>query len=423
MGLLSRLFPPGASEKASADLTRPKRENPLRALGYQLVSFASGGARPVSYKSAIKADEAMRNPISYRCIDKIGLAVQSVSWYVEDENNPAPLNSMSRNQDAKVQALEKVLNDPNPSMTGAQLRYWMAITYAVYGRVLLKIGVLNGRINAIYPLDPAAVEIKTDIYGNITQFIYGTASEKTTMPSFQTVRRDSQGRPLSSFAVQIVKPNLSPLTDILGGNTALNSIGIPSDIVNLLLQRAHDTADNNPNVRHVIVTDPMMTIDEEDRLRDNLDNSKVGESDSGDIMVLRGSNAQLMTLDDGLSDLHKKVPLDDMGRMIAGAFGVPVALLGFAGVDGSKFANNYIESRLSFFEDTIIPGYVVPLEDALTSFLTEDGYRVKFDRDTIPALQERRIETAVELSKVTFLSDDEKRELAGFMPRGRINDD
>jgi len=105
-----------------------------------------------------------------------------------------------------------------------------------------------------------------------------------------------------------------------------------------------------------------------------------------------------------------------MTRQIAGVFGVPIALMGLGSADAAKFANNYQESRLSFWQDTIVPCYLSPIAAGMTQALCPPGARIQFDLDAVPALWQGRSKLGESLSKVGFLTDDEKREILGYEP-------
>jgi phage portal protein BeeE len=105
-----------------------------------------------------------------------------------------------------------------------------------------------------------------------------------------------------------------------------------------------------------------------------------------------------------------------MTRQIAGVFGVPVALLGLGSADAAKYASNYVESRLSYWQDTVVPCYLIPIAAGMTQSICPPGARICFDLDAVPALWEGRANLGKTISQVTFLSNNEKREILGFEP-------
>jgi phage portal protein BeeE len=109
-----------------------------------------------------------------------------------------------------------------------------------------------------------------------------------------------------------------------------------------------------------------------------------------------------------------------MTRQVAGVFGVPIALLGLGSADAAKYANNYEQSRLAFWQDTIVPGYLKPTAAGLTAMLCPSGARIMYDLDAIPALWAGRAMLGATLSKVNCLTTDEKRDILGFKPEPKL---
>lgn len=399
---------------------RKPSDDPNASILKRFTNFVRPSA---TYGEALEARAAMKHIVAYRCLDKLATTFQGVTLYIErDPNVPKSF----RTTQTKMDALEETLRNPNTNMNGKQLQYWLALVWACYGRIPLKIGVssMSGGPNGVYPLDPALTEAKYSKSGEIYAYSYGKGSDALTMPSLAKAERTSRGLgeesavfPSVAFAHEIVRPNIQGIADLRNANnSALNAIGLPASVITLLLQRAHDTASGHPNSKYIVATEKTLTEPQKATLRNAIENRQVGEEESGNVLILGNTKVQVEKLDNNLSDIHSKMPLDDMSRHVAGAFGVPIALLGFAGADGSKFANNYEESRMSFYEDTIVPGYCVPIAGGLTECMCPEGYIVKADLDSIPALQDKRARRAKDLVSIDFLTLDEKRELCGYGP-------
>lgn len=377
--------------------------------------FTAGTAKSVvSYANVVAANKAMEHPVAFRCLDKIGLTVQSVKWDVgvDPQNRNLSEGGFSSEQ---RKALQQVLQRPNPTMSGAQLRYTAALSWACFGRMAFKVSVMgDGRVNAIWPLGIPFLKQKFDNYGNVTTFEYGNEAGKETIPSFQTVAKNEKGRPISSYAFIIVKPSINGAMNFDVQNTPLQAIGLPTALYDALMIRALESADGTPNSKWLVTASRDLDDGQAKDVKEGIEDTKPGGDKGGEIIFVAGTDVKVQEIKNDLSDIHSKVPLDDQARTIAGNFGIPIALLGFAGADGSKFANNYDESRKAFFEDTIEPGYLTPLEDGFSMFLCGAGYRVIFDRDSIPALRKSRADIAATYDKVTFLDESEKREVTGW---------
>src|SRR4029077_10334605 len=155
---------------------------------------------------------------------------------------------------------------------------------------------------------------------------------------------------------------------------------------------------------------------QKEALEKHLAASAPGEDESGQVLFLFNTTIKVDKLDNQLADIHSKIPLDDMTRQIAGVFGVPVPLLSLGSADAAKYAGNYVEARLAFWQDTILPCYLAPIAAGMTQVICPPGARITFDLDAIPALWKGRAELGETLSKVNFLTATEKRGVLDFEP-------
>ena len=98
-------------------------------------------------------------------------------------------------------------------------------------------------------------------------------------------------------------------------------------------------------------------------------------------------------------------------REIALAFEVPPQLLG---IPGDATYANYREANAAFWRGTVIP-LARKTAGALTGWLGGrfDGIRVEADLDAVPALQPERDALWARLSAASFLTDEERRRMAG----------
>lgn len=366
----------------------------------------------VSYPEVINAAAAMRHPVIARCVDIIAKSVQSVNWYAEEDPDAT---AGERNGKAQIiSGLNDVLREPNDRMTGESLRYWMSQNYALYTRVPMLVGVgAANKPNAVYPLNAAVVQATTNDRGLTTEYEYGTGNDAVRYP---TRRKAAEGKP---WLYEIARPNLEGTTttqSMLSSGGILSSIVLPAEIIKLLLRRAIDTAAGHPNTKYVVITEKTLTKKQKQDLQEHVENMAPGADESGNILFLSNTTATIEKLDNSLADIHSKVPMDDMTRMIAGAFGIPIALVGLGAADAAKFAGNYSESRRVFWADTILPGYLAPFATGMTRAIAVPGVRIRFDLDSIDALRDHNVANAAKLEPVTFLSNDEKREMVGFAP-------
>lgn len=385
---------------------RDPKDEPTR---HVLAGWYAGKRPSATYSETINGEAALKHFVAGRCMNKIASAVQTVEWYVE------PIKGEGKNGTEKKK-LEDVLASPNDQMTGGQLRFWMALSWVAFGRVPFKVGVgTSGVANGIYPLRAGMFRSKINTVGQLTGYEYGNAQK----PSQLLTRRDAEVRgKREAYAAQIVKPNLIASTIEGQNNSPLAAIGLPCHITQKLLERAADTADGHPNTKYIVSTEQTLSKDQFNEVRDDIEGREPDGDGSGNVLILDGVKVNVEKLDNGLEDIHSKMPMDDMARVIGSNFGVPLPLLGITSQDAGKYGNAINEARRSFYEDTIIPEYLIPMQEGLTEAIAPKGYRIKFDLDSIDALAEGRVAKAKDLESISFLTEDEKRELCGFGPRG-----
>lgn len=362
----------------------------------------------ISYENAITAENAMAHPFVFFCLKTVAQAFATVEWYAEaDPESSTPAGKRAIDQ------MNALLQKPNLNFSPYQLRFWMALNYACFGRVPFKVGLTVEKFpNGIYPLAVKDVKENTDQRGLVVSYTYGLGEGAEKLP----VRdKAADGKP---YAYEIATPTISGQVDFATNVTPLRSIGLPSTIIRQLMQRAADTASGHPNMKYVISSEKTITEPQKQAMREHIEESKPAGEQSGNILFLSGLTVKIDELDNDLSDIHSKMPTDDMCRMIARAFGIPNALVGLGAADGAKFANNFDGSRASFYEDTIIPGYCSPIATGLTAALCPPGMLIKFDIDGIPAIGAARATRAKDIDQLGFLTIDERRELAGYKPVG-----
>ena len=374
-----------------------------------------GKVAVISYPDVVNAAEALRHPVIARCVDIISKAVQSVSWFAEVD--PDATADERANQARTIQNITNLLRSPNDRMTGENFRYWMAQNYALYARVPFVVGQgAAGGANGLYPLNARLVTAVASSRGLLASYEYGQGED---MKPYPTRRGAVNGEP---YIYEVARPKLDGTfmgngTGLDMSNSLLCAIALPAQIISLLLRRAIDTASGHPNTKYIVVAEKTLTKKQKEELAEHVENMAPGQEESGNVLILYNSNAQVHKLDNSLADIHSKMPMDDMTRLIAGAFGIPIALVGIGAADAAKFAGNYAESRRVFWADTVIPGYLVPFASGMTQAICPPGVRVRFDYDSIDALRDHNIGNAQKLETVSFLSNNEKRELTGFAKR------
>jgi hypothetical protein len=372
------------------------------------------GVMTIKWDDYIAVEEGLRHPIVYRALTKIAESVQQCRWFVEVD--PYALPSERQGKERQIKDLQALLESPNPDLTAAQLRFWMGLNYASYGRVPVKIAmsaISPDRPSGIYPLEAKKVRAKINQRGTVAAYIYGEGEAQQEWPAKSEFNPASHKQ---GFVGQIWKPGLKGYQDREDINNPLKAIGLPAQVIRSLLTRAIKSAEGHPNVRYLVTCGKTITAPQLAALKKHLsEDSNTGGVNSGTVPILQNAaDIAIHKLDNDLSDIHSKVPNDDMARLIFGAFGIPLAISGIGASDAAKFTGNFKDSRLSFWQDTLIPAYISPIFQGLTKMICPPGLRISPDLDAIPAFMDARIEAMKNISFVSFLTTDEKRELFGW---------
>jgi phage portal protein BeeE len=399
--MLSYLF-----KKAPERIASDEPVSPIYFMAGQPVRFLSSAA-------AMTAEIAVRKvPQLYRITNFVSSAIQSVPWYCEVDNDVVAMEQAGA---SSIKAINSLLKSPNDSFTATNLQYWIALNLLLYARAHFKVGVSSsGLPNGIYPLAAKYIRGILNNRGTVEKYEYGLNEEsKSILPTRRTAEKTGGG---VAYAAEISFPSITGLVEYNKTPAAIESITLPIMIIQALMQRAFDTASGHPNVKYIITAEKTLTVQQKEAVKKHLEEAAPGNEDSGNILFLYNTSITVHKLDNDLNDIHSKLPLDDMTRQIAGVFGVPIALLGLGSADAAKYANNYAESRLSFWQDTIVPCYLRPIATGMTAALCPAGARICFDLDDIPALWEGRAKLGQVLGTVPFMTDNEKRATLDFEP-------
>lgn len=371
------------------------------------------GVAIIKWSDHMAADAALKHPIVRTALNKLAESVQQVPFKVMKDPNASDADQ--KGKEGFIKDLQAMLDNPNGEMTPAMMRYWLALNYAAYGRVAVKVGfgaINPERANGLYTLEARHVIAHLNSRGSAEKYDYGQGENKETLPSKLKAKI---GKP---FIEQIWKPGLKGYQHKDDQNSPLQSVGLPAQVITSLLTRAIQTAEGHPNVRYLVTCEKNLSKDQIKALKQHLNEDHGADGpDAGKVPILQNvGKIDIHTLDNDLSDIHSKTPSDDMARLIFGAFGIPPAVASITSADGAKFANNYVESRQSFWQDTLIPGYVNPIFQGLTRFLCPPGVKIAPDYDHIPALVAGRVLNMKETNEIKFLTTTEKRAIYGLEP-------
>jgi hypothetical protein len=157
-----------------------------------------------------------------------------------------------------------------------------------------------------------------------------------------------------------------------------------------------------------------LSDDQVQRLREELGQLYQGDRNAGRPLILEGGlDWREMSLSP--KDMDWMAGRNAAARDIALAFGVPGQLVGVP--DAQTYAN-FAEARLAFYEETVLPilTRVIAGFDHWLPPMFDDRLELDFDPDTISALSARRDAQWTKAQNASFLTRNEKREIAGYGP-------
>ncbi len=145
-------------------------------------------------------------------------------------------------------------------------------------------------------------------------------------------------------------------------------------------------------------------------LKAELGETHAGASNAGRPLVLEGG-LDWKPMSMSPADMDFIAGKHAAAREIALAFGVPPQLLG---IPGDATYANYREANTAFWRGTVIP-LARKAAGALTGWLGGrfGDIRIEADLDAVPALQPEQDALWARLSAASFLTDSERRRMAG----------
>lgn len=334
-----------------------------------------------------------KNVIVYRCVNLISRGLASVPWLLyrgEEEILHHPLLTL--------------LNSPSPRQAGS------AFMEAVVGYLLLSGNSYveavfddQGTPRELHPLRPDRVKIIPGEDGSPLAYEYSVNGKSCRIPCDPVTGESSVlhlkfFHPLNDWygmsPVEAASQSIDQHNTVAGHNLALfQNAGRPSGAFMV------------PNG---------LSTTQRDSFRDDLERLYQGYKNAGKIVVIEG---ECKWQEMGLSpkDLDFIEGKNLSAREIAQAYGVPPMLVG---VPGDATFANYKEARFHLWEDTIIPllEYLVAEFNLWLVPLMDEGLRLGYDLDAIPALAPRREAAWAKVAAADFLTINERRQAVGYTP-------
>jgi len=365
----------------------------------RLVAIASGG-RPAwtsrDYASLAREGFA-RNPVAYRCIRMIAEAAASVPLVVFADGARAP--------DHPLQAL---IDRPNPEQSAPDLMEGFFGAVQTAGNGYLEAAGDSGDAadppTELYALRPDRMTAVPGPQGWADAYDYQCGAAKVRL------RRGADG------FMPVLHLKLYNPTDDYYGFSPLEAAAVAIDMHNAASAWNKALLDNSARPSGALVYSnrdaaDRITDDQFDRLKAELESTYTGSIAAGRPMLLEGGlDWKPMSLTP--ADMDYIEGKHAAAREIALAFGVPPQILG---VPGDNTYANYREANSAFWRQTVVP-LVERAGRAITAWLGPKfpGAVLRPDLDLVPALSAERDALWARLQAATFLTDAERRRMAGL---------
>ncbi len=358
-----------------------------------LIAFTSGGRprwTPRDYAHLAEAGYG-RNPIVYRCVRMIADAAASTPMAVFEGG--------VRRDD---HPLADLLRRPNVEQGGVEFFEGVYGALQTSGNAYVE-GVGEGPLQELWSLRPDRVKVVPGPSGWPAAYEYSVDGR-----SVQIARREDGFMPV--MQLKLFHP-----TDDHYGQSPLEAAAAAIDVHNASGAWNKALLDNAARPSGALVygagTQDHMTEAQFESLKSQLEAAHTGATQAGRPLLLEGGlEWKPMSLSPAEMDFIEGKHA--AAREIALAFGVPPQLLGLPG--DATYAN-YREANAAFWRGTVIP-LVRKMAQSLGTWLIPiwPDVRIEPDLEAVPALSTEREALWTRLAAADFLTDEEKRALAGL---------
>jgi HK97 family phage portal protein len=379
-------------------LFKPRPPNDLRerkdSRAARLIALTTGGRpqwTPRDY-AALANEGFAKNPVAYRCVRLIAEAAAST-----------PLAVFVDGQRADDHPLKRLLDRPNPEQGGPDLMEAFFGGLQVAGNAYLE-AAGDGSPTELYALRPDRMTVVPGPRGWPLAYDYQAAGRTAR------IARDADGW-LPVLHLKLFNP-----TNDHYGFSPLEAAAFAIDVHNASSAWNKALLDNSARPSGALVyssrdAGDRLSDEQFDRLKAELANAHSGQANAGRPLLLEGGlDWRAMSLTPAEMDFTEGKHA--AAREIALAFGVPPQLLG---IPGDNTYANYREANAAFWRGTVAP-LAERVARALTGWLAAKfpGARIAPDLDAVPALSAERDALWSRLQTATFLTDAERRRLAGL---------
>lgn len=345
--------------------------------------------------ASLATEGYLKNAVAYRCIRMVAEAAATVNILVVENDKVV-----------RGHPLCQILAQPNPESGGKAFREQVFSALQTTGNAYIEAGYdLDQNLSELWPLRSDRVTLIPDAQGWAASYEYRVGG--------QTVRigRDDEG-----WLKLLHLKYYHPLDDWYGFSP-LEAAAYSIDVHNASSAWNKALLDNAARPSGALVYGregaDRLSEDQFNRLKEQLSSLYSGADNAGRPLLLEGGlDWKPMALSpsemDFINGKHAAA------RDIALSFGVPSQLLG---IPGDNSYANYREANLAFWRQTVVP-LAERFVEGLNGWLAPKFQGVSFmcDLDSLAALSSERESLWARLDAASFLSEAERRRLAGLAP-------
>lgn len=395
MSFLSRLLGENTpvSNSAAVTFAPPKPEEKASRIGGLLAMHSLGRPKWTDRNYTALAREGFeKNAICYRAVRMVAEAAASVPWLMFEGRT-----------EIISHPLLDLLNTPNPREAGPVFLETLFGHLYVSGNAYVEAVSVDGQPKEFYALRPDRIKVVPGRDGWPEAYDYAVGSESVRFAAnqgFNPILHLKLFHPLDDYY------GLSPLN---AAQKALDVHNAASAWNKALLDNAA-----RPSGALVYTSQNGATLSQEqfERLKAELEESYEGARNAGRPLILEGG-LDWKALSMSPKDMDFMEAKASAAREIALAMGVPPLVLGLPG--DNTFAN-YAEANKAFWRQTVIP-LIARTQKAFATWLTPiygPNFRLDYNVDRIEALASDRAAEWARIDAASFLTQDEKREAAGY---------
>lgn len=360
----------------------------------RLVALTSGGRAqwtPRDY-GALAAEGFAKNPVAYRCVRMIAEAAGSV-----------PLAVFHQGRRADDHPLARLLAAPNREQGGPDLMEAFFGHLQVAGNGYLEAAGDGDGPKELYALRPDRMSVVPGPQGWPAAYDYQAGGRTARI-----------GRDAGGWLPVLHLKLFNPTSDHYGASP-LEAAAFAIDVHNASGAWNKALLDNAARPSGALVyggrDGDRLSEEQFERLKAELAGAHGGTGNAGRPLLLEGG-LEWKPMSLSPADLDFVEGKHAAAREIALAFGAPPQLLG---IPGDNTYANYREANGAFWRHTVIP-LAERAARALGAWLGAKfpGTRLACDLDAVPALSAERDALWARLEGASFLTDAERRRLAGL---------